>query len=54
MYSATEAHSMPQPDSRPDLGEVALLIFLAFVALVALLTILGPQIELLVRTLTSR
>lgn len=45
---------MSQPDGRPDLGEIALLIFLAFVALVTLLTILGPQIETLVRALTGR
>jgi hypothetical protein len=45
---------MPQPDDGHELGEVALLIFLAFVALVALLTILGSQIETLVRALTGR
>jgi|GEM_PF-6871945 len=40
--------------SKPEPLEVALVVFLFFVIIIALLTILGPQIEALVYSLTGR
>jgi Tfp pilus assembly major pilin PilA len=41
-------------DNRPDKMEIALVIFLVCVVIIAVLTILGPQIESVVRTATGR
>ena len=45
---------MSNNTSRPEPMEVALVIFLVLVVVFALLTILGPQIEAFVYSLTGR
>ncbi len=45
---------MPKSNGGYEPMELALVIFLAFVVIVALLTILAPQIETLVHTVTGK
>jgi hypothetical protein len=41
-------------ESKPDIMEIALIVFLILVVIVAVLTILGPQIEGMVQRMTGR
>ncbi len=45
---------MPSNQNKPETIEVVLVVFLTLVVIVAVLTILGPQIETLVHSLTGR
>lgn len=55
LYSACGGGGNVQSnDSRPDVLEIILVLFLAMVVGIALLTVLGPQIETLVFRLTGR